>query len=270
MFDYLFYLNLYPDLRKAGIQNESDAYQHYIKYGKKEGRIADPKKLEENMKQGLQDIQNEYGFYLNNQKQKSEEMKLNILIRTSNRPKYFEKCIKSILEQNYSNYHIYICYDKEESLEYLIHYKNHSQITYFPVNVESKEKYKFNLYCNILMECVKDGWILFLDDDDMYSHTNVFNILNDNIVNGSSNHIYIWKFLRPDKIIYPNNINNINLGEIDTTSFCFHESQKYHSKWSDKQCGDYAFFKNFKLERKFVNYICTRTIDENIIGNFGN
>ena len=36
------------------------------------------------------------------------------------------------------------------------------------------------------------------------------------------NSLYLWKFLRPDKAIYPKNINNIQLGEIDTTSVCFH------------------------------------------------
>ena len=39
-FDYLFYLNLYPDLRKSGILNKKDAYKHYITYGVKEGRIC--------------------------------------------------------------------------------------------------------------------------------------------------------------------------------------------------------------------------------------
>lgn len=265
MFDYLFYLNLYPDLRKAGIQNESDAYQHYIKYGKKEGRIAHPKQLEENMKQSLQQINHECHSY---KRTKSEEEKINILIRTSNRPKYFEKCIKSVLEQNYSNYHIYICYDKEESLEYLIHYKNHSQITYFPVNIESEEKYKFNLYLNILMDCVNDGWIMYLDDDDMICHNNVFTIINDNL--NDRDNVYIWKFLRPDKIIYPNDLNNIKLGEISGVAICFHCQHKTNARWSDQQYGDYRLINKLELRRKFINFICTRTINENIIGNFGN
>ena len=42
MFDYLFYLNLYLICEKQVYK--MILYQHYIKYGKKEGRIADSKK----------------------------------------------------------------------------------------------------------------------------------------------------------------------------------------------------------------------------------
>ena len=49
-FDYQFYLDLYPDLRKAGITTEERAYNHYLKSGKKEGRICHPVQIEENIK----------------------------------------------------------------------------------------------------------------------------------------------------------------------------------------------------------------------------
>ena len=35
-----------------------------------------------------------------------------IFSRTSNRPEYFDKCIK-VLEQNYKNYEVFACYDKK-------------------------------------------------------------------------------------------------------------------------------------------------------------
>lgn len=38
-FDWQYYLKNYPDLSKAGISTELGARHHYIKYGKKEGRI---------------------------------------------------------------------------------------------------------------------------------------------------------------------------------------------------------------------------------------
>lgn len=34
-FDYVFYLNFYPDIRKAGLIAKKQAYNHYRKYGKK-------------------------------------------------------------------------------------------------------------------------------------------------------------------------------------------------------------------------------------------
>ena len=40
IFDWEFYLNQYPDLRKNGINTKQKAYAHWLHYGKKEGRIC--------------------------------------------------------------------------------------------------------------------------------------------------------------------------------------------------------------------------------------
>lgn len=265
-FDYLFYLNLYPDLRKSGIQSDEEAHRHYRMYGIQEGRIGHPDEMRRNIKQAYNQIELENSEYI--LKNKTEE-KINILIRTSNRPVYFRKCIQSIIGQEYENYRIIICYDKEESLSYLKEYENNPKITYFPVSVESGEKYKFNLYCNRLMDKVDDGWIMFLDDDDMLCHDHVFSMINEHLQD--TNSLYIWKFLRPDKEIYPKDINNIQLGEIDTTSFCFHNTHKRKSRWPDRQCGDYTFFSGLQqyLSISRIDKILTRTIDNDSIGKFG-
>lgn len=268
-FDYQFYLDLYPDLRKAGITTEERAYKHYLKSGKKEGRICHPEQMKENIKHAHNQIEKEKNSF---ERKKEKEEKINILIRTSNRPEYCKKCIESILEQHYNNYQIIICYDKVESLAYLDNYKNNDKIQYFYVEVESKEKYKFNLYCNILMDKVEEGWIMFLDDDDKLTHNKVLPMLNENIE--SEDCLYIWKFLRPDKIIYPKNINHIKLGELCSCGFIFNNKHKDKSRWPDKQCGDFSFFnelvKNYSFSKIFINNIFTQTINEYIIGNFGN
>ena len=268
-FDYQFYLDLYPDLRKAGIKTEDRAYKHYLKSGKREGRICHPDQMKENIKNAYKKIEKEKNSF---ERKKEKEEKINILIRTSNRPEYCKKCIESILEQDYNNYQIIICYDKVESLSYLDDYKENEKIQYFYVEVESKEKYKFNLYCNILMDKVEEGWILFLDDDDKLTHNKVLPMLNENI-ESSEDSLYIWKFLRPDKIIYPKNINHIKLGDIDTTCVCFHHKHKHKSRWPDKQYGDFSFFSglinNHSFTKIFIDNIFTQTINEYIIGNFG-
>ena len=38
-FDWIKYLNMYPDLRQGGIYTEQQAITHWLNYGKKEGRI---------------------------------------------------------------------------------------------------------------------------------------------------------------------------------------------------------------------------------------
>lgn len=266
-FDYLFYLDIYPDLRKAGIDNKMQSYLHYVSHGKNEGRISHPDEMKKNIEEGNKQIELENCEYIATNK---KEEKINILIRTSNRPQYFQKCIQSIIEQQYENYNVIICYDKEESLIYLKEFNNDYRITYFPVTVKSEEKYRFNLYCNVLMNKVEDGWIMFLDDDDMLSHDKVLSMINEHLYD--INCVYLWKFLRSDKVIYPKNLNNIKIGEIVSCGFIFHSTYKTSSIWPDKQFGDYVFFSKLASSLSssyFMDFIFTKNVNESVIGNFG-
>ena len=80
------------------------------------------------------------------------------------------------------------------------------------------------------MDKVKEGWIMFLDDDDKLTHNKVLSMLNENI-ESSEDSLYIWKFLRPDKIIYPKNVNHIKLGELCSCGFLFHSNYKNFSRY---------------------------------------
>ena len=200
------------------------------------------------------------------------EEKINILIRTSDRSDDFRKCIESVLNQNYQNYQIIICYDTTSSLKYLNSYKNNPKVMYFFLETESTMKYKFNLYNNLLMDKVNDGWIIFLDDDCKMIHANVLKIINENL--NSHNTLYLWKFLRADKIIYPKKLSKIKLGDIGTCSVCFNSKYKYLSRWNDKQYGDFNFYhnliKNGTFNMLLINHILIETISKKIIGRFGN
>ena len=88
--------------------------------------------------------------------------------------------------------------------------------------------------------------------------------INENIDNTDT--ILIWKFMRPDKLVYPRHINNIRIGEIDTTMICFHNKYKNIARWKDSQCGDFFFYsdlfnklKKLNIFSKKVNYIITKT-----------
>jgi hypothetical protein len=196
--------------------------------------------------------------------------KLHVLMRTSNRPIYFQTAINSILEQTYTNYDVTICYDKIESLSYLEPYNNNNKIQYFHVEETCEDKYKFNLYCNQLMKKIDNGYILFLDDDDIYLGSRCFEIINQHIGN---NDMIIWRFLRPDKLVYPSKENILTIGEIDTSMVCFHHSLQDKSSWGSKQYGDYYFYKPLfedkTIKKQFVNFVLTTTQFNNKIGNYG-
>lgn len=264
-FDENFYTKFYPDIKCASENNSIIPLQHYNKHGIMEKRVCCQEELNDIVNKNTEKIKNEYKNCIDITF-KNPENKFNILIRTSMRPEFFKLCINSILTQKYNNYHIYICYDNTESLSYLNQYKLTKNITFFFIENDSTEKYKFNLYNNTLMDMVNDGFIIFLDDDDVLTHNLCLKIINENIIDENS--VLMWKFMRPDKLVYPKNIDDIKIGEIDTTSLCFNCKYKNLSKWSDKQCGDFYFYSElFKKLKEMnidniikVNYILTKTI----------
>lgn len=82
----------------------------------------------------------------------------NILIRTSGRPKFFERCIESVLAQTYGNYRILVSDDGDSDYAY--------DYPVEVIKVRKREGYCFwNLYMNELLAKVDKGWIIYLDDD---------------------------------------------------------------------------------------------------------
>ena len=191
----------------------------------------------------------------------------NILIRTSRRPEYFNNCIQSILNQTFKGkVNVFVTYDNKETLEYLKQYIDKINI----FKMENGENYGFNLYCNFLLEQVKEGWIIFLDDDDKFLSNQALDIISSNIK--EDNELVIWNFLRPDRIVKPK--EEFVFSEIDTTCFCFNNKYKNKSYWKAERGSDFFYFDNLgkvpDLEKKFINLVLTRTIYNDRIANYGN
>ncbi len=272
-FDGASYCKMYPDVKNNF--NINNAWIHYLKHGVNESRQCYVKGQINNYMETIKNniIKKEKNIsYPNN-----EEKKITILIRTCFRPFLFKQCINSILSQNYSNINIIISYDNKDAINYISPYLNENVKAIF-LNVNNPNKYKFNLYCNTLINEVKSGYCIYLDDDNEFTHNNCLNIINHHI---EENKICVWKYLRGDKLIYPSTECHIKIGEIDSSSFCIPHTYKKHGKWPDKQCGDYHFFNSIinsltsnnksttSDEINFIPYILTKCI-ENKIGNFGN
>ena len=268
VFDHEFYLETYTDLGKKGLKTRRDALIHFMQSGMKEGRAFSKENMNERYTHNLEYAMEALATY-----PATMNKEFRILIRTSNRPEMFKKCIESLLVQTYTHFHIYICYDDEKSLDYLTDYDDDDRITYFPVHIDSTEKYRFNLYCNTLLDKVNNGYIMFLDDDDVLIGPRMLEVLNQKI---GSNKIVVWRFLRPDKLIYPMSLDTeIVLGEVDTASVCFHHSLKKMSSWGDKQYGDYRFYKTLfntcpRNRMHLLEYTLTATQFDDKIGNYGN
>lgn len=187
-----------------------------------------------------------------------DEIMVNIITRTHNRPNYFRNCRESIVNQTYSNinhivgsdvlcdyYSDYIKVDEE-----LVDKKPDYLATY-PT--------PWNLYLNKLNNYVTDGWIMYLDDDDMF----VDNDSLSNIVKciEHDDELIIWRVDIDGRIVpSDDNIGKIVAGDISGIGFMFH-SKHLPVKWTSWNYGDYRVINELshKLDIKFIKHVFTKT-----------
>ena len=92
-FDWKFYINYHTDLKRKHINNENDAYKHYIKFGKKENRIINAHQiLKKNIKTlGLQKI---------------------AVLTSINRNNFINNLINNFMRQKWNNKKLFLCINK--------------------------------------------------------------------------------------------------------------------------------------------------------------
>lgn len=207
----------------------------------------------------------------------------NILIRNTYRPSTFPACIESILMQTYKSYRIIMCYDDDNCLEYLSPYMEYSNITIFKVEQSIPPiNYFYNLYMNELLREVKEGWILFLDDDDKFVENRALEYIKEQIT--STQDFIMWKLSLKVCDIYPlrfkevleNKINKedsifnqiVNNSSVvvkkgwHTSMICFNSLFKDLSKWYARSGSDFIYSlelikSNSLFQQKIINHVLT-------------
>lgn len=178
---------------------------------------------------------------------------INILIRTGSRPDQFRKCLDSIKSQTYQNIRIIVSVDKE--------------CDYIPENIEtikvskSEGKAYWNLYCNYLKAVVKDGFFMFLDDDD--------ELINNTAIERAAKHLknpdqaYIFQMLRWGKKI-PDDVHMrlriINRGHIGNPCMVLHSKNKNLSMFDNRPAADFRFIRSVcgKLKHNFIHEVIVK------------
>lgn len=167
---------------------------------------------------------------------------INILIRTSDRPEYFERCINSIRNQSYSNYRIIVSADSDETVDYV------RKLGIEPIWVKKLERsqeqtFPWNLYLNRLMDEVKEGWIVFLDDDDFYLDNDSLELITR--VLPPENSMLVYCMIYPDGRVLPDDehfgIIPFERKHISMQCFCFHSKHKNNVRFDGMRAGDYRF-----------------------------
>jgi hypothetical protein len=174
---------------------------------------------------------------------------INILTRTSNRPKGFKINAESVKNQTYDNINHIVCTDDKESIPYI---KECGVDTFIFVDREKLIKEDknpnpntgpyspHNLYLNEMIKTIESGWIMYVDDDDRL----VNNTIIDNIVKNIEDEdtIMYWKMRYLNKNVLPDS-HTFNtrpiLGRIGGCCHAVHSKWKDEFKWDSWKCSDF-------------------------------
>jgi len=185
---------------------------------------------------------------------------LNIIIRTSGRPKAFNMCIKSVEAQTYPNVNIVVITDSEDGKTYTrghnarhIHIDN---IVYDSTPKEDKSygrSFKSNLYVKHALEHIHKEYVMVLNDDDMFASKDSAKIIMENV---SENELLVWKLKYVNKEIPSESFGKeIKLYDIDSNCFAHHIKHKGLTDWSEWKRAD------FRTAKKLSENINVRWID---------
>ena len=208
---------------------------------------------------------------------------INILLRTSNRPRYFKTCIESIFQQTYKNIRILVSYDDHDSYKYIRKYQGIESyfVSYKKEDFPKQEiargtnlkKFPPNLYLNTLMDKVSKGYIIYLDDDDCFNSPHSVQTIVDHI-SGKDNLIF-WRVQFPDNIIIP---EDDYFGKppifwhITGSSFAFHHKYIPNAQWDGWKGGDFVVAtKLFKAvpHKIYIDKVLTALQRKESWGGFG-
>lgn len=174
-------------------------------------------------------------------------MKINILVRTHERPRHFERCIKSVIAQTHSDIRIIVASDSAN--DYLRFYPKLEII-----KVVNRGGMSYNLHLNRMLDMVTDGHIIILDDDDYLSHPTVLEDIAKSIEKGKS---YLARTKRERLIPSDRYFGKIKRGEIAMSCIILWHEHKNKARFKNIKAGDYHFIKDFKgtwnyLDKYFI------------------
>lgn len=175
---------------------------------------------------------------------------INILIRTSNRPVLFARCLASIQKQTYKNYRIIIGYDDDGAQLYIP-----DALEQYYMKADINLPYHYDQYCNTLKLWVTDGWFFFLDDDDMLTRPTILEELAPHLKYPYQ--AIICQFLRngnpkPQRHYIRNRV--VAEGKIGLPCLVLHSKHKALSGLDGQKAGDYRYIKDVveKVPTKFI------------------
>lgn len=256
-FDHELYLSLYPIYHNS-FKSYFDSYAHFITHGVHEHLIGN-QVLFKLARLRQKYLVGQYLRYFESLIQYPNNLKnlvlyndqlincnvsipiIYVLTRTSQRPKLFDQCYRSVKQQLFCLVRHLVSFDTETTRQYVTQYNHLHQIIDLTgqKGLIHPNQYIDFFYDRLLTEV--PGWVLVLDDDDCLFSEYVFYYLQQYLTNPEI--CIIWMLARPDKFIYPCDKNNPILGEIGSCCYLYHTSKIKKNLWGGNSTGDFNFFK---------------------------
>jgi hypothetical protein len=126
------------------------------------------------------------------------------------------------------------------------------------------QHFPFNLYLKIAETHIKDGWILYLDDDDLLEDKNSLLKLKNQISNTDEDTLQVFRFRNRNKEeLIPHNdyLTFMKTGhpiihmEVIAGCFCFHSKYREFTVWDEWRRGDVRTVKALERVIPKINYI---------------
>ena len=200
---------------------------------------------------------------------------INIITRTRNRPNHFNICVQSLTQQGDVNLHHIVTYQVDEDLEYINKYKYpNTTLVKVPNIIKDPHRHTYidgnhlnhspyNTFLNEAHKHVKEGWIMYLDDDDFFLYKNSIEVLYKNIFNYDLNTKHFWRvkfptYLLPNDHWWQSYVEGkpLKISQISMIGMLYHSNHLDKINFHEWACGDYFAFSNLdKLlpKRNMIN-----------------
>lgn len=204
---------------------------------------------------------------------------INILSRTSNRPKAFSVFLESLLTQTYDEVRLIISTDDDKSYKYC----RKKIPSFFPAqiirlsrternpnktlrlngyNVQFLYHAPYNLYENELGKEVEQGFMMHLDDDDKFTRPDSLQIIGSSIT--SPDDLIMWKVNVQGRIIPEPDHFGIKPTptHISGIGFAYHSKYKEYAYWDEFSCCDFRVISrlwNIIPNKIYIDSVLTQT-----------
>jgi len=190
-------------------------------------------------------------------------MLVNVISRLSNKRLHTEMMIRSVTGQTYQPINHILGADVE--LDFMDKSKyielKLGELEY-PQPYISTYPAPYNKHCETLGKHCKEGWVCYMDYDDMYTREDSIETIVKHIKH--DNQMLVWKVQITPQFIVPSKsfAKEITAGDFSGIGFMFH-TKHLPVKWSTWSYGDFRVAKQLEqrgLEVVWINQILSKTI----------